>query len=115
MKKSDKCIVNIPSPLPKPYDKFQQEWINWAKSNNQKQVTLVRSSVMIGGAQKNQGWKVSSEIVAPMIPGSGAWVSSWLPNKWLSPTTDQNAANITSTTICDCPSQKLWQQGCQGH
>ena len=98
-------LVQIPEPLPKPYNTFHPSWKNWVKQLNGRSVVCrALTGMMTGGPHIVKGYSIITDVE----PEPGHDVSKWLPPEWLKPL---NTQSIT----CNCPPRDLFNFGCRGH
>jgi len=101
-------IAKIPNPIPPPYDNFNSGWLLWVSSLDGKSLILGAKYFMGTDQGTNPGQGVVSDPPAP------AHIVSWLPGEWVRERTTPQP-QTSQPKSCDCPSRKLFQQGCPGH
>jgi len=98
-------VAKIPDPIPRPYSNFFSGWRVWAATLHGKPLFLGKKSFL----STSQGGKPGHIINSPLPPPD---VKNWLPADWI---IDIVPAKTSQPKSCDCPSRKLFIQGCPGH
>ena len=95
------ATVVIPVPMPAPFCNYYYLWKTWASS-------LHHTTIVIGEVEATHS-KHGFSIKEPRAPDGAI---SWIPKSWI--ILDSNTSD-PSKESCDCPIQKLFNQGCPGH
>lgn len=113
MKSNDKMRVEVPLEIltKPPYTTCVEDWKDFIKTINGKEVTLgypLIWPIAAPGAilsNKEPGWKINTPLLrfsSTGPPPASIW--DWVPEKWLKP--------LTNNSSCRCDLQKLMCRGC---
>jgi len=97
-------VAKIPNPPPLPYNTYMPSWQDW--------VLRVNGKTLLLGDKKSFGDRKGRVVHGPQIPLLKGAAISWLPWEWIR---ERTTAQASQPTTCDCPSRKLFIQGCPGH
>lgn len=96
----DEVIAQIPYPIPKPFCDFDEDWVNFIKKLDGKEITLSYPFDMPDLSRNlNKGWYFTSIIKPP------SFIASWIPTAWISKSSKEN--------LCKCETFSLFYNGCQ--
>lgn len=106
LKTGEKAKLNVPHPLPHPYNAMLPAWVKFIASADGKEVTLSLKETVVSSAGNIEGWKIHVD--------KPSFTRSWAPAAWLDPIDPVPlAASPISKVPCNCPWNLILQSGCK--
>lgn len=106
LKTGGKAKLNVPHPLPRPYDTMIPAWVNFITGADGKEVILTLKETVTTSIGAIDGWKIHVD--------KPSFTRSWAPTAWLDPIEPMPlAASPLSKVPCNCPWNSILQSGCK--